>query len=90
MSSPTTHNGIIVGVDGSAPSKVAVDWAAREAQCVNLPLTIIYISPSPMVAADIPMPVNLTERVEKHGQGVLREARSTAEDAAEGSSPMTN
>ena len=88
MSNPTTHNGILVGVDGSAPSKVAVDWAAREASMRELPLTIIYISPSPMVAADIPMPVSLTERVEKHGQAVLREARSTAEDAAEGSNPI--
>ena len=88
MSNPTTHNGIIVGVDGSAPSKVAVDWAAREASMRELPLTVIYINPSPVVAADIRMPVSLTERVEKHGQAVLREARSTAEDAAEGSNPI--
>ena len=88
MSNPTTHNGIIVGVDGSAPSKVAVDWAARDASMRELPLTVIYISPSPVVAADIRMPVSLTERVEKHGQAVLREARSTAEDAAEGSNPI--
>ena len=88
MSNPTTHNGILVGVDGSAPSKVAVDWAAREASMRELPLTVIYISPSPVVAADIRMPVSLTERVEKHGQAVLREARSTAEDAAEGSNPI--
>lgn len=88
MSNPTRHNGIIVGVDGSAPSKVAVDWAGREASLRELPLTIIYISPSPMVAGDIPMPVNLTERLEKHGHSVLREARSTAEDAVEGSRPI--
>ena len=88
MSNPTTHNGILVGVDGSAPSKVAVDWAAREASMRELPLTVIYINPSPVVAADIRMPVSLTERVEKHGQAVLREARSTAEDAAEGSNPI--
>jgi nucleotide-binding universal stress UspA family protein len=89
MSNPTRHNGIIVGVDGSAPSKVAVDWAARDASLRELSLTIIYISPSPIMAADIPMPVNLTERLEKHGHSVLSEARRTAEDAAEGSSPMT-
>ncbi len=88
MSDPTGHNGIIVGVDGSAPSKVAVDWAAREASLRELPLTIIYISPSPIVTGDIPMPVNLTERLEKHGQSVLREARSTAGDAVEGSRPI--
>src|SRR6185369_16573899 len=78
MSDPTRHNGIIVGADG----------AAREASLRELPLTIIYVSPSPMVAGDIPMPVNLTERLEKHGQSVLREARSTAGDAVEGSHPI--
>jgi nucleotide-binding universal stress UspA family protein len=86
MSASTTHTGVLVGVDGSPPSRVAVDWAAREASMRDLPLTIIYISP--MVAADIPMPVNLTQRLEKHGQSVLREARSTAEDAIEGSRPI--
>ena len=81
--STSTHTGILVGVDGSPPSKVAVDWAAREASMRDLPLTILYVSPSPIVAADIPMPVTLTERLEKHGQSVLRAARSTAEDAIE-------
>ena len=33
MSVPTTHHGIAVGVDGSAPSKVAVDWAAEKHHC---------------------------------------------------------
>jgi nucleotide-binding universal stress UspA family protein len=41
-----------------------------------------------MVAGEIPMPVNLTERLEKHGQSVLREARSTAGDAVVGSRPI--
>jgi hypothetical protein len=41
MSTATTHTGVIVGIDGSPPSKVAVDWAAREASMRDLPLTII-------------------------------------------------
>ena len=49
MSTPRTHHGIVVGVDGSPPSKVAVDWAAREALLRNLPLTLIHVIPSPMV-----------------------------------------
>ena len=89
MSNPTRHNGIIVGVDGSAPSKVAVDWAAREASLRELPLTIIYISPSPMVSADTPHAGEPHRATGKHGQSVLREARSTAEEAPEGSSPIT-
>lgn len=88
MSTPTTHTGILVGVDGSAPSKVAVKWAAREASMRNLPLTIIYVAPSAMVPAGTPVPAGLSARVEKHGQGVLDEARSTAEEAAEGSRPL--
>ena len=50
MSTSRTHHGIVVGVDGSPPSKVAVDWAAREALLRNLPLTIIHVIPSPMVS----------------------------------------
>ena len=34
------------------------------------------------------MPVNLTERLEKHGKDVLSEARSTAENAAGGPSSI--
>ena len=43
MSMPTTHHGIAVGVDGSPPSKVAVDWAAREASLRGLPLTLVHV-----------------------------------------------
>ena len=88
MSTPTTHRGILVGVDGSPPSKVAVDWAAREASMRNLPLTIIYVAPSAMAPGGVPMPAGLAERVEKHGHAVLRGARSTAEEAAEGADPI--
>jgi nucleotide-binding universal stress UspA family protein len=82
MSTSTTHRGILVGVDGSPPAKVAVDWAAREATMRNLPLTIVYVAPSALVPAVIPMPEGLAERVQEHGRAVLKEARSTAEEAA--------
>lgn len=88
MSTPTTHNGIVVGVDGSAPSKVAVDWAAREASMRDLPLTIIYVAPSPLISPDVPEPADLDERVKEHGREVLRDARTTAEEATKGSDPI--
>jgi nucleotide-binding universal stress UspA family protein len=40
MSAPTMHRGILVGVDGSPASKVAVDWAARDAALRKVPLTL--------------------------------------------------
>jgi nucleotide-binding universal stress UspA family protein len=54
----------------------------------NIPLTIIYVAPSAMAPGGVPMPAGLTERVEKHGHAVLRGARSTAEEAAEGADPI--
>ena len=43
MSKPTTHPGIVVGVDGSPASKVAVQWAARDAELRSVPLTLVHV-----------------------------------------------
>jgi nucleotide-binding universal stress UspA family protein len=83
MSISKTHHGIVVGVDGSPPAKVAVDWAAREAAMRNLPLTIIHVVQAPMVsmAPGALMLPELTAQLETHGQGVLGDARRVAEQA---------
>ena len=88
MSTPTTRNGIVVGVDGSPPSRVAVDWAAREASSRGLPLTLIYVAPSPIIAPSISEPRELAERVEEHGREVLRDAQSLVEEAIDGSTAI--
>lgn len=46
MLSHSTRLGIVVGVDGSPSSKVAVDWAAREALLRGIPLTVVHAAPS--------------------------------------------
>ncbi|MBJ7466884.1 MAG: universal stress protein [Mycolicibacterium sp.] len=58
MSSQQAHHGILVGVDGSPDSKVAVDWAARDAHLRGLPLTIVHILPTDRAAEwlDVPIP----------------------------------
>jgi nucleotide-binding universal stress UspA family protein len=38
--------GIIVGVDGSAHSLRALDWALREAQIRSAPLTVVAVNPA--------------------------------------------
>ena len=46
MSKRSTHPGIVVGVDGSAGSKVAVQWAASDAKLRNVPLTLVHVIPA--------------------------------------------
>ena len=43
MSKLSAHPGIVVGVDGSPASKVAVQWAARDAELRNVPLTLVHV-----------------------------------------------
>ena len=38
---------IVVGVDGSADSRVAADWAAAEAELCDLPLRVVHVSTLP-------------------------------------------
>lgn len=88
MSESGPHDGIIVGVDGSSPSKAAVSWAARDAVMHNLSLGIICVAPSPMVPTGTTVPDDLTERAQMHGDGVLRDAGRLVEEATEGSATI--
>ena len=57
MSKPVPHPGIVVGVDGSPASKVAVYWAARDAAMRNVALTLVHvISATAATWLDAPMP----------------------------------
>lgn len=42
MTSDGVSAGIVVGIDGSATSRVAVHWATREAERRRLPLTLVH------------------------------------------------
>lgn len=83
MSTSPTHHGILVGVDGSPPSKVAVDWAAREASMRKRPLSIVHVILSPAVRMwpEVPMPDEVVARIERDGQEILSDARATAQAA---------
>jgi nucleotide-binding universal stress UspA family protein len=47
MQRDAAHYGVIVAVDGSAASRVAADWAARDAVLRDATLTAVYVSADP-------------------------------------------
>jgi nucleotide-binding universal stress UspA family protein len=95
MSLPVTHRGIIVGVDGSPGSKLAVDWAARDAARRDLALTVVNVQDPPMLLTE-PTPYSFgggmstapgyLEWQQDSGRQILNDALKTVEDATKGSS----
>ncbi|KAA0083575.1 universal stress protein [Mycolicibacterium sp. P9-64] len=57
MAKATSHQGVVVGTDGSLPSQVAVRWAAREAIMRHVPLTVVHVvTPLPGAASALGWP----------------------------------
>src|SRR5690242_1058921 len=50
-------HGVIVGVDGSPASRVATDWAARDAALRQVPLTVFHVQPSDEMGPWLDVPV---------------------------------
>jgi nucleotide-binding universal stress UspA family protein len=94
MSTPATHRGIVVAVDGSPASKVAVDWAARDAAMRNIALTVVNVQDPPMLLTE-PTPYSFgggmsmgpgyLEWQRDAGRKILYDALKTVEDATKGS-----
>ncbi len=90
MSDQPDHDGILVGVDGSASAKRAVQWAAREAAMRNVPLRIVYVV-YPAIAgysgfglATAPLPENFGQVLEADARSILDEATRIAHDIVDG------
>jgi nucleotide-binding universal stress UspA family protein len=85
MSGPETHRGILVGVDRSASSMAAVNWAARDAAMRNVPLTLMHVI-TPVVPAvapwpEIPIPQDYFERQDDKARRILEDARRAVADS---------
>jgi nucleotide-binding universal stress UspA family protein len=82
MSHSVKRHGIVVGVDGSAASYAAVNWAACEAAMRNLPLMLVYMfKPFVPTYPQLPMLTGVAEFQLQDGHEALEQAVKIAENA---------
>ena len=73
--------GIVVGVDGSPASKVAVDWAARDAAMRNVSLTLVHVATGLGTWPPTPLPAGLGEWQQRQGQEFIGNAARLVREA---------
>jgi len=90
MSDQSRHNGIFVGVDGSVSSKLAVEWAAREAAMRNVALIVVHVA-YPAIGAwsgwgipAAPLPEEFGRLQEEEARRVVDNAIDVVDAAIEG------
>ncbi|UUO02692.1 universal stress protein [Mycolicibacterium novocastrense] len=84
MSSTTANpgpRGIVVGVDGSPSSRVATDWAARDAALRGVPLTVVHVLPSNGAWVDPPTSGEFATERQRRGKAVIDDALGLVSDA---------
>ncbi len=77
-------HGIVVGVDGSDASRVATEWAARDAAMRRVPLTVVHVLPSAEIGPWVDIPISedyLAER-DRRAEQIVSDALRVAADAA--------
>ena len=89
MSWRNTPLGIVVGVDDSPATRVAVQWAARDAELRNIPLTLVHaVSPEVSTWWLKPPALDRLMRWQQHyGRRLLDEALKVVEEASQGGGP---
>lgn len=97
MSNHSAHQGIVVGVDGSPSSDVAVRWAAHEAAMRHVPLSLVHVLDRPpwgLVAlggGHVPPPSDITEWQRTEGEQIISAAVELAKDTVQdGALPQLN
>ena len=86
MSTQPAPLGIIVGVDGSPASRVAIDWAARDAAMRRVPLTLVHVLPGAAVQAwvQVPLPSAFVVDEQQNAREIMRDAVGVVEAATTG------
>lgn len=83
MSASARPGGILVAVDGSPASKVATDWAARNAAMKHLPLKLVVVISPPTVLGfpEVPVPSVYFDWQAGEGRKVLDDALAIVNEA---------
>ncbi|MFN8088816.1 MAG: universal stress protein [Mycobacterium sp.] len=83
MSASARPGGILVAVDGSPASKVATDWAARNAAMKHLPLKLVVVISPPTVLGfpEVPVPSVYFDWQAGEGRKVLDDALAVVNEA---------
>lgn len=83
MSTAASTLPVIVGVDDSPASRVAVDWAARDAALRGAALRLVHVLVPPVVMAfpEVPVPPGYLQWQEEQGDRLLENALKTVAEA---------
>ncbi len=85
-SSESKLHGIVVGVDGSPASRVAADWAARDAALRRVPLTVVHVLPPEIgPPRGLPFSADYWAEYERYGKQIVGDAGHVVSEAMAGS-----
>jgi nucleotide-binding universal stress UspA family protein len=88
MSEATSKLGILVGVDGSAESEVAIRWAAYEAVLRDLPLTLMHVIAPVVVSWPVAsLQASFDESQQNNARDVIEQAQKIVLASAGESGP---
>jgi len=88
MSSRNASLGIVVGVDESPGAKLAVQWAARDAELRKIPLTLVQaISPEVATFPNVRLPAGLARWQRDRGRRLVDNAFKVVEEASQRRGP---
>jgi len=90
MSSHHAPMGIVVGIDDSPAARVAVQWAARDAELRKIPLTLVHaVSPEVSTWLRTPMPAGVLRWQQDHGRRLIDGALQVVGEAAQHGGPAS-
>jgi len=87
MSSHNTPLGVVVGIDDSPTAKLAVQWAARDAELRKIPLTLVHAISPEVATWSTQLPPGLKRWQQDHGHRLVNDALKVIAQASQHGGP---